>query len=47
MSHTHELVQSWGGAVDLPDPHSAISWFGGILFSGEPDVKKYQNEIKI
>jgi hypothetical protein len=42
MEHTLEFVQSWGGATDLPDPHSAISWFGGILFPGEPDVKKYQ-----
>ena len=41
MSHTVEFVQSWGGAVDLPDPHSAISWFGGILFPGEPDTKEY------
>lgn len=42
MGHTLEFVQSWGGAVDLPDPHSAITWFGGILFPGEPDAKQYQ-----
>jgi hypothetical protein len=41
MRHTLEFVQCWGGAIDIPDPHSAISWFGGILFPGEPDVKKY------
>lgn len=43
MRHTLEFVQSWGGAVDLPDPHSALSWFGGILFPGEPEVKKYDS----
>jgi hypothetical protein len=42
MEHTLEFVQSWGGASDLPDPNSAVSWFGGLLFPGEPDVKKYQ-----
>lgn len=43
MSHTLEFVQSWGGAIDLPDPRSAISWFGGILFPAEPEVKQYDS----
>lgn len=42
MRHCLEFVQCWGGAVDLPNSTSAISWFGGILFPGEPDVKEYQ-----
>lgn len=43
MEHTLEFVQSWGGAADLPDPHSAITWFGGILFPGEKEVKEYDS----
>ena len=43
MSHELEFVQSWGGAVQLPDGHSALSWFGGILFPGEPEIKKYDS----
>lgn len=42
MAHMQEFVQTWGGAVDLPDPHSALSWFGGILFPGEPDASIYK-----
>lgn len=42
---THELnfVQSWGGAVDIPDPHSAISWFGGMPYPNEPVIKEYDS----
>lgn len=43
MKHTLEFVQSWGGAVDLPDSHSALTWFGGILFPGEKEVKQYDS----
>jgi len=43
MSHMLQFVQSWGGAADIPDPHSALSWFGGLLFPGEPDVKEYDS----
>jgi len=43
MSHMQEFVQSWGGAVDLPDPNSSLTWFGGILFPGEPDIKNYDS----
>lgn len=43
MRHTLEFVQCWGGAVDLPDPNSDLSWFGGILFPGEPEIKQYDS----
>lgn len=43
MSHEQEFVQSWGGAVDLPDPNSGLSWFGGILFPGEKEITKYDS----
>ncbi len=43
MSHMQEFVQSWGGAVDLPDPNSNLTWFGGILFPGEPDIAHYDS----
>jgi hypothetical protein len=43
MSHELEFVQSWGGAVQLPDGHSALSWFGGILFPGEKEIKEYDS----
>ena len=36
------LFNAWGGAVDIPDPNSDISWFGGLLFPNEPDVKNYK-----
>ena len=43
MRHMQEFVQSWGGAVDLPDPNSDLSWFGGILFPGEPEITHYDS----
>ena len=43
MEHDLEFVQSWGGAADLPDPHSAITWFGGILFPGRTEIKEYDS----
>jgi len=43
MSHMQEFVQSWGGAVDLPDENSNLSWFGGILFPAEPDITQYDS----
>lgn len=42
MGHMQSFVQTWGGAIDLPDPHSAFSWFGGILFPDEPPVSNYK-----
>ncbi len=44
MGHMQSFVQTWGGAIDLPDPHSAFSWFGGILFPGEPEANKYKHD---
>jgi|GEM_PF-711114 len=44
MGHMQSFVQTWGGAIDLPDPHSAFSWFGGILFPGEPDASTYKHD---
>ncbi len=43
MRPMFEFVETWGGASDIPDPGSAMSWFGGVLFPGEPTPKQYDS----
>ena len=38
-----EFVETWGGASDIPDPGSAMSWFGGVLFPGDPAPTQYDS----
>lgn len=43
MRPMFEFVETWGGASDIPDPNSAMSWFGGVLFPGEPVPAHYDS----
>ncbi len=43
MRPMFEFVETWGGASDIPDPGSAMSWFGGVLFPGDPAPTNYDS----
>ncbi len=43
MKPMFKFVQAWGGADDIPESKSAMSWFGGLLFPGEPEYKTYDS----
>lgn len=41
MKQELQFVQTWGNAIEITDRQSAISWFGGLLFPGEPEIKNF------
>ena len=43
MKNELQFVQSWGGAKEITDRTTAMSWFGGLLFPGEPELKNYHS----
>jgi len=43
MRPMFDFVETWGGASDIPDPGSSMSWFGGVLFPGEPTPKQFDS----